>query len=139
MIAHNMKELEQMLLREMVKAMNVTSDKVLANMYEETGKFYTSGNPVMYQRTGALGDTPKTTSLSVSGKSASFEAYLDQSGGYSTGKSPSMHDVLNLANYRITSSSVGYLKPALGKAGFWERAEKKMEKTLNQTMKKFFR
>lgn len=136
-----MKQLEQMLLKETRKAMTVVSDKVLANMYDETERFYTKGKPKQYQRTGALGDTPRTTAISTDGNEVSFDAYLDTSHSYTTGSNPSMTDVLNLANYGtpfITRN--GYpAKPTLGKQGFWERAEKKMQRTLNGTMKKFFK
>lgn len=139
MQANNLNQLNTILMRELVKAMNVTSDKVLADMYGETGKFYTKGKPKMYQRTGALGDTPKTTALTVGGNTVSFEAYLDESTEYTTGKNPSMHDVLELANYGNTNSSVGYLRPTLGKKGFWEQSEKKMEKTFERTLRQFFK
>ena len=141
MAAKNMNELEQMLLKEMRKAMNVVSEGILADMYDETYGFYTQGNPKMYQRTGALGDTPKTTAVSSFGNTISFEAYLDTSGSYTTGDNPSMEQVLNLANYGnawITSGG-NPARPTLGKKGFWERAEKKMQNTLNKTMKQFFK
>lgn len=54
MTANSMSELNAMLIKELGKAMNVTSEKTLADMYDETGKFYTKGKPVMYKRTGAL-------------------------------------------------------------------------------------
>lgn len=139
MAAKNMKELEQMLLKEMRKAMNIASEKMLADMYEETGDFYTKKKPKIYERTGALGDTPRTTTPTVVENSISFEAYLDKSHKYTTGKNPTMKDVLNLANYGIKSSSVGNLRPALGKKGFWEESKKKIEKTLDTTMKRFFK
>ncbi|MCD8290013.1 MAG: hypothetical protein LUC91_00745 [Prevotella sp.] len=135
MTASSMAQLEQMMRKELQKAMTVVSAKVEADMYEEVGKFYTKGTPVMYQRTGQLGNSPATTALTSLGNAVSFEAYLDQSEGYSTGKKPSMTAVLNLTNY----GSYPGLRPALGKTGFWERAENKMEKTLNQTMRKYFR
>lgn len=139
MIANNMSELNAMLMKELVKAMNITSDKMLEDMYDETGKFYTKGHPKMYQRTGALGDTPRITAVTTGVNSASFEAYLDETHGYTTGKTPSMHDVLELANYGNTNSSVGYLRPALGSKGFWEKSEKKMEKTFGRTLRQFFK
>ena len=141
MTATNMKQLEQMLLKETRKAMVVASDKILADMYDETGKFYTSGKPKMYLRTGALGDTPKTTAISSSGHTVSFDAYLDTSSGYTSGSNPSMMQVLGLANYGTSfTTKNGYpAKPTLGKKGFWERAEKKMQKTLDRTMKQFFK
>lgn len=140
MTAKNMKELEQMLLKEMRKAMNVASEKMLADMHDETSDFYTQGNPKIYQRTGALGDTPKTTAVSSSGNIVSFRAYLDTSGGYTTGDNPSMTQVLNLANYGKpwTTESGNPARATLGKKGFWERAEKKMQRTLDRTMGQFF-
>lgn len=145
MTANSMSELNAMLIKELGKAMNVTSDKVLADMYDETGKFYTKGKPVMYERTGALGDTPKTTSPTISsfgnGGEVSFDAYLDTNYQYTSGDNPSMQQVLELANYGTpwTTKSGATAKPTLGKKGFWERAEKKMEKTFNRTLKKFFK
>ena len=96
MAVNNMKQLETALMKEMRKAMNVTSKKVLADMHEETGGFYTQGEPKMYERTGALGDTPKTSPVSSVGNEVSFEAYLDTNHRYTTGKNPTMEDVLNL-------------------------------------------
>lgn len=138
MIAKNMAELEKMLMKEMRKSMNVASDKMLADMYEETEGFYSGSNPKQYERTGALGDTPKVTSLSQNENEVEFTAYLDQDYKYSTGKKPSMKDVLHLANEGVTNSSVGYLRDTVGKKGFWERAKNKMEKTFNDTMRRFF-
>lgn len=138
MIAKNMKELNSMLNKELKKAMNVVSEKALANMYEAAGEFYTQGEPKMYERTGALGNTPRTTSLSSTGNSVSFEAYLDKKHQYTTGKNPSMEDVLKLANNGITNSSVGKLRKTVGKQGFWEEAEKKIEKDLDDTLSNFF-
>ena len=138
MTVTNMKQLEQALLKEVRKAMKVASDKAEADMFEETGRFYTKDDPKVYQRTGALGDTPKTTAISCSGNEVSFEAYLDDSQRYTTGKNPTMTDVLNLANSGITSSSVGKLRPTVGEEGFWDRAKEKMKKDCEETMGKFF-
>lgn len=141
MTANNMSQLNAMLMKELRKAMNVASEKMLADMYGETGKFYTKGKPKLYERTGALGDTPRTTALMSVGNSVSFEAYLDLNHQYTTGSYPSMEQVLNLANSGIPfTSKNGYpARPTLGKKGFWEASEKKMERTLNQTIRNFFK
>lgn len=139
MVATNMKQLQSMLNKQLNKAMNVANEKMLADMYEETGKFYAGGEPQVYERTGALGDTPRTTAVSSSFNSASFEAYLDTNYDYTTGKNPTMLDVLNLANSGITASSVGTLAPTVGSQGFWDRAKEKMEKDLYSTFRQFFR
>lgn len=141
MAAKNMAELEQMIMKEMKKAMNVASNKALADMHEETGGFYTQGNPSMYERTGALGDTPRTTAVSQSGNSVSFKAYLDTSHRYSTGDNPSMEDVLNLANYGQpwSTKSGAQARATVGKKGFWERAKKKMGNDFYKTFSSFFK
>ena len=140
MIASNMNNLERMLRNEARKAMDVVSAKALGDMYEETGDYYSQGKPKMYQRTGALGNTPKVTKTTSSGDEVSFDAYLDQNYVYPTGDNPSMGQVLDLANYGIpwTTQGGATARSTLGKKGFWERSEKKMEKTLDDTMSQFF-
>jgi len=135
MVVNSTEELERAIMRDMQNAMKAVEAKALADMYEATGNFYAGTNPKMYQRTGALGDTPKTTSPSVSGDAVEFKAYLDTSGGYTTGKQPSMEAVLTLAD----KGSYPGLRPTVGNGGFWEKAEKKIEKDLNATMKAAFK
>lgn len=132
-----------MLLREINIAMREVADKDLADMNIETAKFYTGKQPVMYKRTGALKDTPRVTPNTTSGDLVSFEAYLDKSRQYTTGDNPNMEQVLELANYGkpwITRNGDGVpAKPTVGKKGFWEASEKKMEKNLKQVMGRFFK
>ena len=133
----NMRELERELKQRLRKAMQVTAKKVEADMYEEMGGFYTGGNPKIYERTGALGDTPRTSALTSSGLQMEFEAYLDTNHQYTTGKQPSMRAVLAVANdHGLASSYV--LRPPVGNQHFWERAESRMEKTFHDTMRSFF-
>lgn len=140
--AKNMKELNNMLMKQLGKAMNSAAKRMEADMYEQTGDFYTGKEPKKYQRTGALGDTPSTTAPTVettaTGGKITFDAYLDTSGNYTTGKNPSMKDVLNLANYGISPTAPNHLRATVGKKGFWERAEENMEKTLDKTMREYF-
>ena len=138
--ARNSAELRKMLEQAAQKAMRVVQKKVEADMYEETGDFYTGGEPKMYQRTGALGDTQRTTAIGKTGDGFEFKAYLDQSHQYTTGDDPSMAQVLDLANYGIPWTTKGGrpAKATVGKKGFWERAEERMEKTLNDTMGQVF-
>ena len=137
-------KIRKQILNDVRKAVNVISEKALADMYEETADYYTGGEPVSaeqggYVRTGALGDTPKTTALTVGDKEVSFDAYLDTNYRYTSGKRPTMTDVLNLADKGQNSSSVGYLRATVGKRNFWERAQEKIEKDMDNTMRSFFK
>lgn len=131
--------LQRKIMKDIEKSMRVISEKALADLYEETAGFYAGTTPEMYERTGALGDTPRTTALNIGSKSVSFDAYLDRNYVYDTGKEPTMEDVLDLANSDDRMSSVGYLAPTIGHEGFWERAEKKIEHDINDVMRKSFR
>ena len=138
MTATNMQELQTMLMGEIRKAMGVVSEKALADMYEETAGFYSGGEPDEYERTGALGDTPRTTAIENTGNGMKFEAFLDTNHKYDTGKNPPMLDVLYLANDQITDSSVGWLRENVGSEGFWERAVEKIGNDFESTFFQFF-
>lgn len=142
--ARNLTELNQMLMKEMRKAMKVVSEKSLADMYDETEGFYAGTTPKVYERTGKLGDTPRTTGLKEDptdvGGEVTFEAYLDTNYTYTTGKEPTMEDVLKIANnHKYTHSSVGRLRPPIGKQGFWDRSLKKIQENLNEVMGNYFK
>lgn len=114
-------------MREIVSAMNEVSHLALQDMKEGTELFYGGGSPTRYERTGQLGTTPRITGVTSGGTTASFKAYLNQNGGYTTGKRPSMATVLQLANYGNVS---GY-RPTVGAKGFWEYSEHLIEDSLN--------
>ena len=130
MTANNMSQLEKMLMSQMKKAMSVAAEKMKADVYEQTASFYTSGNPKVYIRTGALGDTPRITPITSSGKSISYEVYLDQSHSYTTG-TWDMPTVME--NAEVGGGGI------LGKPGFWQRSERNYQKTLDSVMRSFFR
>lgn len=141
MAVKSMEELRKMLLKRTERAMRETYEKAYWDLFYEVGEFYDSPDPKVYHRTYALGvKTPKVSKMEVvtSADSAniSFDAYLDQSYVYKTGDKPSMDKVLDLANYGKPWAS--YVKPTIGKKGFWERAEKKFEKDLEDAMGKLF-
>lgn len=135
-------ELESMLRTHLRKAMEVVKSKAEADMFEETGSFYTVGHPTIYQRTGGLGSSPRTTNLSV-GNVVSFEAYLDPNQGWYGQGNPnpafitrgypsyfSPMQILNAAEYHFAGVK--------GRSRFWFRAEKKMEQDFHNTISSFF-
>lgn len=137
-MANSFQELEKELIKELNKAIKKTKREAKAIMKEEISEFYDYKNPHQYVRTGKLKNTPKTSPTTVKEKIVSFEAYLSQKGKYKTGKKPTMTDVLNLTNYRTHDSSVGYLRSAVGRSGYWERMEKQINKSLKKNILQAF-
>lgn len=138
MIAHNDRELNDMLIAELAEAMAEASEAMMKDMEDGVKYFYDGGTPIMYHRTNALGNTPEVTPVRVSGNTMEFEVYLNQDHVYNTGKNPTMHDVLDLANYGKTMGSVGRLRPTVGHKAFWEKSEDAMSRSFEKIMKKHF-
>lgn len=124
------KEISAKIMEEIVAAMHEAEYMAMGDMQEGTEVFYGGGQPKVYERTGQLGTTPRTSGVKTSGKSVSFDAYLSQEGKYSTGKHPSMGTVLELANYGNVS---GY-KDTVGTKGFWEYSEGLIEESFHRAL-----
>lgn len=142
-IANGAGELEQMFRQALQMAMQAVESKAKDDMFEEVGNFYSIGSPTIYRRTGGLRSSPRTTGVSVGGAfggiSASFEAYLEPphyrvpnidftSRGYASYFSPLQ--AMNAAEYHFAH--------VLGRPGFWQRSERRIEQDLNSTLASFF-
>lgn len=130
MVANNMTELNNMLMNQLITAMNDASVAMYMDTQKEVDKFYSQGSPKQYVRTGTLGNTPDASPLSVGGNQVSFEVFLDKSHGYRTGTF-SMSEVLTNAEAHTAG--------ILGKPKFWANSEKRMGNTFERTIKKYFR
>ena len=131
MTARSIAELERMLMDRLTDAMNEASVLIWKDTQDEVTDFYSQGEPlVRYVRTHTLERTPDATPVVTSGKQSSFEVYLHNDFGYSTGTF-SMAEVLENAE-----AGTAGIK---GKSGFWQRSENKMQKTLDSTLGKHFK
>ena len=139
-MARTTEQLEREIMREMRKAMNQAAKNMKKDMEKGTEYFYHGGKPKVYVRTGALGETPKTTPVVESGSSMEFDAYLDKNYTYNSGDSPNMGQVLDLANYGNPwmTSSGEWANPTVGQSGFWEKSLEDMEKSLDDAMSAHF-
>ena len=141
MVATNMQQLEAMLLNELKRCMDTAAQNILETMQSETNSFYTQGKPRIYERTGMLGDSPKTTPVSISGKEASFDAYIDQSYSYPM---PNWDFIdRGYSSYFSTPDVIeaaeNHTSGILGKPGFWARAEAKMQQELDSAISNSFK
>lgn len=136
----SMAQLETELRNEMVKAMNETMVRSLADMREQTMDFYSIGRPTIYHRTGQLGNSPRVEGVSVGGNSASFKAYLQMGSytvpnpaftrrGYASYFSPLQ--VMNAAEYHQA-----HVK---GRPRFWYRSQLNIERDLRNIMSAHFK
>ena len=140
--ARNMSELNSMLLAEVNNVMQEFSKQALSDMKEQTSEFYDYAQPEVYERTEVLKNSPKISNVTITttpiGGVVSFDAYLDQNHRYTTGKNPTMHQVLEVAE---THKKCSYykLRAPVGHQGFWKRSQKSMARDFKKTMRKYFR
>jgi len=137
MIARSTEELQRQIMDKMEQAMHTVEQKSIKRIDNSFLYFYSGGTPVQggYQRTGHLMDTRETDPVTRGGLSVQFRAYLNESvGGYTTGKKPSMTAVLNLTNF---GASAG-LRPAVGRTGWWNKAESEIQADFDSTFARYF-
>lgn len=133
-VAQNDNELARLIMADIESAVQETKRKAAEDMKIGMDYFYSAGPPAVYQRTDRLRKTPRTSDIRVTKTRAEFEAYLDDSGGYTTGKHPSMAQVLDLTD---KGSSPG-LHPAVGNTGYWDLTCQLIDSDFDAEMKKHF-
>ena len=132
--AHNDDELARLIMQDIQSAVQETEVKAVEDMKIGMEYFYSGGPPRVYKRTERLKHTPRTSQLRVTKTRAQFDAYLEDSGSYTTGKHPSMAQVLDLTE---TGSSPG-LRPAVGNTGYWELTCDLIENDFDRAMQQYF-
>ena len=132
--AYNDDELARLIMQDIQSAVQETETKAVDDMKYGMEYFYSGGPPKSYKRTEQLKKTPRTSKIRVTKTHAEFKAYLEDSGGYTTGKHPSMAQVLDLTE---TGSSPG-LNPAVGNTGYWDLTCQLIENDFDSAMQQYF-
>lgn len=139
--ARNMNQVNQLLMKKIQQAMKEVQQNALSDMQKETARFYEGTQPTSYHRTGALGQTPRvsdlTSSKSSTGGKVSFNAYLDDTHQYTTGRQPTMRTILTMANQGGSMKNPP-MAALDGNPGFWDRSKEEIERELKQTMTRYF-
>lgn len=136
----SMAALKRAIQQEAKAAMKEAQTKMFKKTKEETQGYYSQGNPTIYERTGALGNSPQTTALQGSGDFLSFEVYLDEGTAYEVPNSA--FTSRGFASYFTTpeifeaAESGSY--HTLGKSGFWKRSESEFQNILDSAMEHHF-
>ena len=114
--------LEKALQNEMRSAMEEAMDLSKDAVEMETHAFYV-GTPVVYERSGAFGNSPERTEVYGDGNSLYGEVYMNGNYTYLNGCYPSGYTVFNWAE----EGSHGIL----GRTGTWERSKAQIEQAVN--------
>jgi hypothetical protein len=138
----NLDQLRKGVKQDLNRAIRLSRRDSKKAMDKAIEEYYDYAEPIVYERTYKLASTPMVIDYGENG----FKAFLNDEYRYphitytldygtSTSKDPTMLDVLNLTNYDMRNSSVGYLHPTVGKHGYWERAVEEMEDIVDRQIR----
>lgn len=128
----NWNGLKKAIQDEMRKAMEEAEGKSYLDALKNASDYYFEGEPVMYQRTGQYGNSPRTTDVQGSGDRLNYEIYLDQNYEYNSGNwsTPTIFDAIE--------EGFGGKYAPIGKHGRWEQTEEDIEENIKNSFQKHF-
>lgn len=125
-----MQSLFNKIRREIQSAMNEAESKSFLTAMDEINTSYSSGEPKVYERTGQMKNSVRTTGVMSSGNEVVAKIYLDQQYNYNTGT----YSTPKVFSEAESGGSGIILTP-----GFWERTETKIPMYLSQSLSKRFK
>lgn len=109
----NLDQIKGIAMRKMMTAMSATARDLEPMLEDSISSFYT-GNPVVYERTGELMNSPKVTGPNGSGTSCSATMELDSSAMSHSG---------NFSEPQFLDATNDGTSGVVGTPGYWDRAE----------------
>lgn len=122
---------------EMKKAMVEAEAKSYLDALENISDYYSKGDPIMYERTGEFGRSPRTTDVQGSGDSLNYEIYLDQNYEYPI-LIGSQRDWSTPTIFAAIEEGFGGKYAPKGKHGRWAQTEEDIEKNVKEAFEKRF-
>ena len=117
-------DLEQQLIKDVRLAAEFARNEIDKELQDNVMDYYGSGNPVKYERTGTLLESPNTTPVSGGGNHYEFKAEMEENISYHTGTFSGAEVI-----YATEQGHSG----TLGKHGSFKRTEEAVPKILEKT------
>lgn len=111
------------ILKNFQSAMDESEAKSYLSATKNLSDFYSQGTPKVYQRTGMLGLSGRTTGVQGGGEHLNFEIYADMGYNYDTG---SFYTPKVFNEAEVGGSGI------LGQSGFWEKTIEETEEAIQQ-------
>lgn len=115
--------------RKLQKTIDEIADESDQIMNEELEGFYSGGMPIFYHRTNTLRNSPQTTNKYCTGNSAGVTVSLNQNISYDSG---------TFSGAQVIDAAEHGEAGIVGRSGFWERSDKRIEKIVDDVIRKNF-
>lgn len=123
-------EVKKLMERDVRAGMNAARDEVKPTFEDNVTEYYSVGNPVIYDRTGTLLESPNTTPVSGGGNHFEFKVEMQDSISYHTG---------TYTGAQVIDATERGHSGTLGKHGYFAKTEAKIPEIVDRNMAKFLK
>lgn len=123
-------EVKKMMEKDVRAGMNAARDEVKVKLEDNVMGYYSVGNPVVYDRTGTLLESPNTTPVSGGGSHFEFKVEMQDSISYHTGK---------YTGAQVIDATEQGHSGTLGKHGYFAKTEAEIPEIVDRNMSKFLK
>lgn len=123
-------EVKKLMEKDVRAGMNAARDEVKPTFEDNVTEYYSVGNPVIYDRTGTLLESPNTTPVSGGGNHFEFKVEMQDSISYHTG---------TYTGAQVIDATEQGHSGTLGKHGYFAKTEAKIPEIVDRNMAKFLK
>lgn len=123
-------EVKKLMEKDVRAGMNAARDEVKVKFEDNVMGYYDIGNPVKYERTGTLLESPNTTHVSGGGNLFKFKAEMEESISYHTG---------TYTGAQVIDATEQGHSGTLGKHGYFAKTEAEIPEIVDRNMSKFLK
>lgn len=129
-VVSNFLEVKSLIEKDVRAGMNAARDEVKVTLEDNAMGYYDIGNPVMYQRTGTLLESPNTTPVSSGGNHFEFKAEMEENIAYHTG---------TFSGAEVIDATEQGHSGTLGKHGYFAKTEAEIPEIVDRNMSKYLK
>lgn len=124
-------EVKKLIEKDVRAGMNAARDEVEIKLEDNVMGYYDIGNPIKYERTGTLLESPNTTPVSGGGNRFKFKAEMEESISYHTGTYTGAQV--------IEATETGAIGHTLGNHRYFEATRNAIPEIVDRNMTKFLK
>lgn len=123
-------EAKNLIEKNVRSGMNAARDEVKPTFEDNVTEYYSVGNPVIYDRTGTLLESPNTTPVSGGGNHFEFKVEMQDSISYHTG---------TYTGAQVIDATEQGHSGTLGKHGYFAKTEAEIPEIVDRNMSKYLK
>ena len=123
-------EVKNLIEKNVRSGMDAARDEVKPTFEDNVTEYYSVGNPVIYDRTGTLLESPNTTPVSGGGNHFEFKVEMQDSISYHTG---------TYTGAQVIDATEQCHSGTLGKHGYFAKTEAEIPEIVDRNMSKYLK